>query len=462
MKTIFKVLLVVMVLIHSDLMATGIDGYAIISGRVAFESPFKELKLQQAIDGELVTVATSTVNENGEFAFMYPVSEAAFYHIEIAPKRFGHMLRFYLESGVELKVTIEEDSYELRGEDLGHNEVVTEWNRTVEKMLDVNRIGSRKTYEDFFPLLENELIEDAHEFKEGIDTGDEQFDELMKLSVQTDLEEQAFAFFRFPKSIHAGPEDYPIFYQQWEKEVKFTDANLLKLWNGKSYMDNYFMTYHLFLADPKPVGPKPLAEVIPTFDDPALLDVYLRDYFSTRRFKGGEYQKAMALAKPYMISPESKALIVELEKKYFTEEGQPGFKFEYEDVEGNAVAFDSFKGKIVYLDIWATWCGPCIQQIPHLKKLEEELHGEDIVFLSVSIDALKDKQKWKDFVKEKDLKGVQLMADKAWQSGLVKNYEIKGIPRFMIFDKEGNIVTTDAMRPSQPALKEQLIELLKK
>ncbi|MBD8487754.1 TlpA family protein disulfide reductase [Echinicola sp. CAU 1574] len=462
MKKFCKVLLVLTVLTQTALMAKGIEGYAIISGKVDFENPFGEVKLQQVVDGALETVATSSTNEKGEFAFMYPVDEAAFYHLEIAPRRYSHMLRFYLESGVELKVTIQEDGYVLAGEDLGHNELVTDWNKSVEKMLDINRVGSVKTYKEFFPLVKNEMIDEAQDFKNRINTGDEQFDALMKLSVQTDLEEQSFSFFRFPRTMHASPEEYPDFYQQWEKDVKFTDADLLKLWNGKSYMDNYFMTYYLFLENPKPVSSKPLSGMIPSFDDPALLDVFLRDYFSTRRFKGGQFEREIAIARPYMTSEESKALIVELEKKYFTEAGQPGFKFEYEDVEGNMVSFDSFKGKVVYLDIWATWCGPCIKQIPSLKKLEEELHGEDIVFLSVSIDALKDKQKWKNFVKEKDLKGVQLMADKAWESGLVKNYEIKGIPRFMIFDKQGNIVTTDAMRPSQEGLKEQLVELLKK
>lgn len=462
MKTIFRVLLILMVLTQSTLMAKGIEGYAIISGKLAFDVPAEPIKLQNVVNGELVTVATSKVNENGEFAFMYPVEEAGFYHIEVNPRGYSHMLRFYLESGLELNVTIKQDSYELTGSELGHNELVAQWNKSVEKMLDINRLGSLKTYKDFFPLMENEIIDGAEDFKASINTGDEKFDALMKLSVQTDLEGQAFNFFRYPRTLNATPEEYPDFYQLWEEEVKFRNADILKLWNGKTYMMDYFMTYNWFLKNPKPKAPEGLSEIIANFDDPTLLDVYLRHYFSTKRFKGGQYKKDIAIARPYLTSEESKALIVELEKKYFTEKGQPGFQFEYEDINGDLVAFDSFKGKIVYVDIWATWCGPCIQQIPHLKKLEEELHGEDIVFLSISIDALKDKQKWKDFVKAKELKGVQLMADNAWQSGLVKNYEIKGIPRFMIFDKQGNIITTDAMRPSQPALKEQLIELLKK
>ena len=95
-----------------------------------------------------------------------------------------------------------------------------------------------------------------------------------------------------------------------------------------------------------------------------------------------------------------------------------------------------------------------------LKKLEEELHGEDIVFLGVSVDESKDKQKWLDFIEKEDLKGVQLLAG-GW-SKITKDYKINGIPRFMVFDKQGNIVSVDAPRPSSPELKRMLETELKK
>ncbi|UZD21136.1 TlpA disulfide reductase family protein [Algoriphagus halophytocola] len=438
-----------------------IKGFAMITGKVDYDLKYKEINLQKVVEGKLKTVSMTTLDENGEFGFILPVDEAGFYHISITNN--SNLLRFYLENGLELDLTIEEEGYELAGEHLGHNELVSEWNKTVSEMLEINdRKNILAGYKEFFPLLENEVIPKAEEMKEKINTGDENFDKLMKLSVQTDLEEQAFAFSSVPRTYHPKREDYPDFYYTWEEDVKFTDPDILKLWNGQSYMTSYSLVYD-FVLKPNEERPKDLnnlTRLISRIEDPTLKDVYLRNYFSRTRFQGGQYQKAMAVARPYMTSEESQKLIVELEKDLFTEVGQPGFKFEYEDINGELVSFDSFKGKIVYLDIWATWCGPCIKQIPYLKELEQELHGEDIVFLSISIDAEKDKDKWKNFVAEKDLKGVQLMVDNDWESGLVKNYEIKGIPRFMIFDKEGNIVTTDAVRPSSPDLKGQLLELL--
>ena len=112
------------------------------------------------------------------------------------------------------------------------------------------------------------------------------------------------------------------------------------------------------------------------------------------------------------------------------------------------------------MDVWATWCGPCRGEIPHLKKLEEEMHGADIVFLGVSVDEAKDKQKWLDFIRKEGMGGIQVHAS-GW-SKITKDYKIEGIPRFMVFDKNGNIVSIDAPRPSSPELKKMLETELKK
>ncbi len=125
--------------------------------------------------------------------------------------------------------------------------------------------------------------------------------------------------------------------------------------------------------------------------------------------------------------------------------------------EGEDVTLSELQGKKVYVDVWATWCGPCIREIPHLKELEAELHEENIEFVSVSIDKEADKEKWMKFVEEKELKGVQLMADGAWKSDVVTEYNIQGIPRFLLIDEEGKILSANAKRPSDPEIKADLM-----
>ena len=137
----------------------------------------------------------------------------------------------------------------------------------------------------------------------------------------------------------------------------------------------------------------------------------------------------------------------------------PGFDFE--NHKGGKTSLESLKGKYVYIDVWATWCGPCRAEIPFLKEIEAKYHGNNIEFVSISADVQKDYDKWKNFVTEKQLGGIQLYADKNWESDFLKAFGITSIPRFILIDPNGIVVDADAARPSSPKLKEQLDSLLK-
>ncbi|MCF6169320.1 TlpA disulfide reductase family protein [Lutibacter sp.] len=158
---------------------------------------------------------------------------------------------------------------------------------------------------------------------------------------------------------------------------------------------------------------------------------------------------------------ENNKQITESYKKLKTvAKGQPSPKFEnYENFAGGTTSLDDLKGRFVYVDVWATWCGPCKREIPFLKKLEGKYRGKNIEFVSVSVDKAVDHDKWKKMVKEKELKGIQLFSDKDWDSDFVKEYLIKGIPRFILIDPKGNIVNSNAPRPSDSKLIDLFNEL---
>tara|TARA_B100000768_G_scaffold132212_1_gene122839 strand:+ start:954 stop:2348 length:1395 start_codon:yes stop_codon:yes gene_type:complete len=128
--------------------------------------------------------------------------------------------------------------------------------------------------------------------------------------------------------------------------------------------------------------------------------------------------------------------------------GSPSPSFNYPDSSGNNISLESLKGKLVYVDVWATWCGPCKLQIPFLKQLEEQYRDKDIAFVSLSIDQLKNISNWKDMIVDKELEGIQIIADKAWRSKFVTDYVIEGIPRFILIDKNGNLMDPMAPRPA--------------
>jgi thiol-disulfide isomerase/thioredoxin len=133
--------------------------------------------------------------------------------------------------------------------------------------------------------------------------------------------------------------------------------------------------------------------------------------------------------------------------------GKPSPKFSnFENYNGGTTSLEDLKGKYVYIDVWATWCGPCKVQIPYLKKIEEEYHGKNIEFVSISTDRRNKYQAWKNMIKNKEMGGVQLFAGE--DQSFSQAYEIRGIPRFILIDPEGNIVDANAPRPSEPRLKE--------
>jgi thiol-disulfide isomerase/thioredoxin len=124
----------------------------------------------------------------------------------------------------------------------------------------------------------------------------------------------------------------------------------------------------------------------------------------------------------------------------------PNFKAYSRD--GEEVQLQDLEGKTVYIDVWATWCGPCIAEIPSLEKMESKYHDQNIEFVSVSIDKESDREKWIKFIEDRDLGGMQIMAKNDWNSELTSKYNISGIPRFILVDSNGKIVSADAPRPS--------------
>lgn len=124
--------------------------------------------------------------------------------------------------------------------------------------------------------------------------------------------------------------------------------------------------------------------------------------------------------------------------------GRPSPMFKGVDVNGKEMTLRDFRGKYIYIDMWATWCGPCQKELPFLKKLEEKFKGRNIVFVGLSID--QDKAKWAARVKSGALSGTQLHIGKG--SKFQSDYRINGIPRFILLDPNGRIVNPDMTRPS--------------
>jgi thiol-disulfide isomerase/thioredoxin len=130
------------------------------------------------------------------------------------------------------------------------------------------------------------------------------------------------------------------------------------------------------------------------------------------------------------------------------------------DKLGKPLSLDSFKGKVVYVDFWASWCGPCRQQFPFSAKMHDALNENQkkkIVFLYISIDD--SEEAWQKSIKELKIIGNHAISKGGWKSEVCRAFAINSIPRYMIIDKEGQIFDDNAPRPSDPELLQKLIKL---
>lgn len=166
----------------------------------------------------------------------------------------------------------------------------------------------------------------------------------------------------------------------------------------------------------------------------------------------GEIEKAKALAADLLKKvPAPDAKTLEEWQKQHPDEPNPdaglreflefvikliaGPSFDLTDIAGNKVTLADYKGKVLLLDFWATWCGPCLEELPRLIKLYDDKHAEGLDILGLSVD--RDAEALKKFVADKGIKWRTVMLDK--DNPVLADYGIEAIPAQFLFDRSGRL-----------------------
>lgn len=148
----------------------------------------------------------------------------------------------------------------------------------------------------------------------------------------------------------------------------------------------------------------------------------------------------------------------EYKKANGLEAGAPAPNFSLVDMSNTVVGLEDFKGKVVYVDFWATWCVPCRHEILNSKNLKQQFQGREVVFLYISLDTNVDS--WRTFVQKHNLKGVHLFARDVYKSDVATQYGVRGLPSFFLIDKNGNLARVPAKRSSEPGVVTEINEVL--
>jgi peroxiredoxin len=115
--------------------------------------------------------------------------------------------------------------------------------------------------------------------------------------------------------------------------------------------------------------------------------------------------------------------------------------FDEKDLEGKPLSLGQYKGKVVLVDFWATWCGPCIGELPHVLEAYEKHHANGFEIVGISLDS--DREKLTGFMKEKGMTWAQYFDGNGWQTKLAQAYGVNSIPATYLLDREGVIIARD-------------------
>lgn len=369
----------------------------------------------------------------------------------------------YLKSGENVELQLMKNRLSLSGESGQENLTLFQWEKSVEDVkihaFMHNYLPGEYSveYTEFFKELETVAIVRDNLLKE-LENKNDGFYLFLKQKIKVDLDFYALSYLRNAKYQIPDSVELPDYYQELDIEKNLLNLDVLELPNAGIMLE----TCVWFQNQDK--------------------DQSSGDYLSSAMglLKERELQQEylLSLASHFKFYEDLQRLLDEIDDGFFEKDNlcklerikeklswsTPGLKapdFKAMKPDSTWMKLSDFRGKVVVVDVWATWCEPCKRMIPLYHQLAEELKQENIVFLNICVGTWVEGDLWRRMSKNYQMEENTSFVN-GWDSDFVKKYQISGVPRYMIFDEEGCIVSVKAPNPTTPKLKELIIKTLNK
>ena len=449
---------------------TNLSAFSFVSGNLVNSSfGAGAISIQKITDGDMTSFTSSyTSNTNKRFQFVIPVKEEGFYYV--SSLRFR--CRVYLKPADELELNIDPFTgayYIVNGS--AENKLMESWQKLSWPITDYGY--NRSTFQndtlnfDNYVATYQKLQPTFANFKNTSKLSNERFNKLFNIAIDVDNEFAPIYLLSCLSATTFGRttspsknfDEPPVFYKQFIQPGKFNNARILEVGEGMSYI-NLYQKLNLALI-PKEEKKKLWKEdkmkiMMNVITNDTVKAFFLKEQIENNEVNNlSEFRATYQPFQKYTYLPAVKKAYQKAYQNFIGDTafiGKSSYNFSLPDRNGKMVSMKDFRGKVIFIDVWATWCGPCRAQIPFLKEIEEDYKdNKNIVFAGISIDKLKDRQKWIQFVEKEKLPGIQLLDD--FGKSFAQKYGLSPIPRFLLIDKEGRWIE---IRCPLPEAKEEL------
>lgn len=434
--------LLVLFFLMSSSMLFAKPGKVTIYG-TAEQPRFTELNVYKIVNSQLDIIAHMPIAEDGKYEIDVEIDKAGLYAIGVWNNELNKDIHeVYLKPGERIQMNFTALNYELVGKASLENQQLKAWQEKIRPIQIQSLYGGRGKSETFVNNV-NQLAAEIPTILANSKTKNKEFDAFFNDFVKIDLGASAISWLSVDTArIAAANSPY---FNSLKDDYYYSDA-LLVLPNGVNFAPE--------LIKYKLNGKRnfQLEDVVPTLTGDGIRREFFFKIFDRWMDEKAITEESEKYNQLFQDSESKKRLADVLAKSKV--KGDPFTLFTVDDKK---VKLDQYKGKLVLLDFWATWCGPCLQEAPYWEALREEFKDNpNVQFISISIDQVK--PTWKAFEKKSNLPGVRLHAQKDFD--MIKTYRITGIPRFMLIGKDGKMIEAHAPRPSHPDFKKMILKYL--